>query len=623
MHNKRVLTSAPILAVSAIVFATGALWAESNLRNTHGTEQAFLITSDDGNEFVSNIDSSLPESIETTLAEYIASAPQGSARLSELNTFSFYSEGSTDLLLASRSYLGRILASRNRFNEAFEFLESLSQEERHATDSTFAYAETLKGLGNYQAAVTAYEHHITQNPNHQAGHINYAILLADLERHMDAIEVLNQAIEITNGKRKGKALSLLGMSLMELAAFGEAETAFERSIEYRPTHGPTWRRLAYSRSKIETFSEAEIVSTFERSDAVSPGNARTKVDLADYYFSVGRFDDALDYYKQATKLAPTKASYAIKRATNLIASERPAAARKVLKKAKAIELSSSDAKHVKKIDLLLNGNDAKILKLLGNTVKDDKSELGSFLTVLLHLKIGDFESAAIELAVLPQESTFIEPGKFLLAKHYFRAGRISEAENLLTELTVAGTQSPIYWLYFGRTQTAQNSMQSAHDAHKRAYDLYPESGRVTIEYTHALRNLGQNQASIDILLTYLEDSPKDSRALLALAGFFDLDRNYDRAEQIYRLVYDQQSGDSKTAKKLASVQLRANRIEAALTTLDQALEQSPSDIEARLLKAETLSKLGRKSDSVIEYQRVLKLDEDNETAQYALDQLTG
>ena len=72
MYNKRIITSAPFLAASAIVFASGALWTESNIRNTQDEAQAFLIASDDGLEFVHAIESTLPEELESELTEYIA-----------------------------------------------------------------------------------------------------------------------------------------------------------------------------------------------------------------------------------------------------------------------------------------------------------------------------------------------------------------------------------------------------------------------------------------------------------------------------------------------------------------------------------------------------------------------
>ena len=623
MYNKRLITSAPSLALSAIIFAGGALWVENSIRNAQGPEQAFLIASDDGLEFVHNIESALPRDVETHLSEFISGVAPQSLQIGTLNSLELYAEAAPETQRAMRSYVGRVLTSRNQFRDALVFLNSLSQVERQATSSTFAYAEARKGLGETSAALDAYAYHIRANPNHQAGHINYAILLADLDRHEDAIAVLNKTIEITNGKRKGKALALLGISLMELEDYEQAEAAFGRSIEYRPTHGPTWRRLANSRAKTGRFSEEDVISTFLRSDAVAPGSARTKADLANYYFSVGRFDDALEFYRNATKLAPTKASYALVRAVNLIASERPSAARKLLKKLRATKLSRAEEQQVRMIDVLLNGNSAKVLKMLGGANADYDSELDAFLMVLLHLEVGDFEGANEKLSKFGASSNYKSPARFILAKQLYRSERLGEAEALLSDLTTRSAQSPIYWLYLGRTKTAQNAPDDAYDAHKQAYDLYPESGKVTIEYARSLRALGQSQNAIEVLLTYLEEKPKESRALIALADFYDMDGNLERAEQIYKLVHDQQTDSYDTATKLAIVQLRANRVRAALSTLDRVIEQNPSETQVRLLRADALQKLGRYEDAAIEYERVLKLDANNETAKSALVQLAG
>ena len=159
----------------------------------------------------------------------------------------------------------------------------------------------------------AYRTHISQNPNHQAGHINYAIYLANLDQREEAIRVLQRAIEITSGNRKGKSYSLLGIQKVHLAAYQDAVDSFERSIQLRPGHGPTWRRLASAKAKLPDYTQQDVISTFQKSDAVSPENANTKEELAAYLFSIGRFDEALPYYREASKLAPEKVSMLVRR----------------------------------------------------------------------------------------------------------------------------------------------------------------------------------------------------------------------------------------------------------------------------------------------------------------------
>ena len=623
MHKKRIVTSAPALTVLAVCAISGTLWTEAQIRTVQAIGPSFQIVSDDGEEFELSDNSSLPEEIKKAVHDYVGNSMLGDISLTSLDNVPAFSSAETADRLGIIAYLGRVLASKNRFDEAFQILASLTEDERNRFDSSFAYAETLKGLGKVDAANAAYAAHISNNDAHQAGHINYAIFLADQEKYEEAILVLERAIDITSGNRKGKSYSLLGITHSKLGNFLEAEAAFEESIRFRPGHGATWRRLAGTRSKLANFSQGDIISTFQKSDAVAPGNANTKQEFAAYYFSVGRFDEALPLYRDASKLAPEKTGLLLERVQNLIASERPSAARRLLKKIKAQRLSASEKDQVKILDLVLNGKQSSILKFLDTRKVRQETDADRFNLLLAFLDVGDFENARSTAAGLSDHSNYSEPSHFLLGRSLYRSGRYADALSLFSQLTKNNELSPAYWLYLGRTHTEMSELNSALQAIEKAYTLYPGSGRVVIDYSKALSNVGDRPKAAEVLFSYLEANQKDSRALTALAEFYVSGKNYDRAEQLYKVVYELQSDNMRVAKGLARVQVEAGRPASAIRTLGRIIAQEPSDTEARLMRARAHGALGDTQAAIFEYQAVLKLDASNETAKTELQKMGG
>lgn len=616
MHRKRILTSAPALSVAVLAFVAAAWAVEGQMRDNHQSLLAFALSSEDGQEFDARITTSLPEAVTAQLSAYVAATPSGEFTALTLQAHTAYREALPEHKRAMLAYVGRVLSARNRFEEALPLLESLSAIERTSLDAGFAYAETLKNIGDTDAARAAYQAHIEHSPNHQAGHINYAILLMRLDQHAQALPVLERAIEITSGRRKGKSYALLGMLHMELDRYALAELAFQQSIEFRPSHAPTWRRLAVAQARTGAFTQQQVVATFERAAALSPGNGLIEARLAEFYFSVGRFDDALAHFRNATRHSPEQAELFLDRSLNLLMSERPTAAGRVLQQMDELDLTPSQARQRQVLEGLVNRSAGDLERFAGMSAADpERTARESFLQVLANLELGDFEMARRLASGFDTASPYAQPAQFQLARHLYRGDRPAEARQRLAALVEGNDQSPIFWLYLGR---AEADPPEALSAHRRAHALLPRSGRMTIEYAQALDAAGQFEPATALLFAYLDTHPNETRALRALAQIFDANARVQRAEQIYRIIHDLNTDDRAAGQDLADAQVRAGRFDAALVTLDSLIESEPSRIAIRQARVETLLRLGRTQEARRELQRILRLDPDNENARSML-----
>jgi predicted Zn-dependent protease len=143
---------------------------------------------------------------------------------------------------------------------------------------------------------------------------------------------------------------------------------------------------------------------------------------------------------------------------------------------------------------------------------------------------------------------------------------------------------------------------------------------MTIELSQTLNALGHTEDAISHLFAYLDDRPNDTRVLRALAEIHEASGNREGAEQVYRVIYDLDTDDVVIGTALADVQIRAERFQQALETLNALIDQQPSETGLRRRRAETLLNLGQQREAHAEAERILRPDP---TYEFAVSTLAG
>ncbi len=183
------------------------------------------------------------------------------------------------------------LSTANAYRSLQRLCDELTVAERRAYDLQFRCALTLSKRRQTEAAVTAYQALLNDEPNHQAAAINLGLLLHKLDNYVAAEQALKHAVNISSGSRKAKALAALGSNYTALQQFQSAATYYDRSIQYRPGHAPTWLKLAQVRAILnENFDE--VSKTFERALALQPDYGRAAHAYGRYQLKHLAFDAA-------------------------------------------------------------------------------------------------------------------------------------------------------------------------------------------------------------------------------------------------------------------------------------------------------------------------------------------
>lgn len=609
MHEQSPFFSAPVLAGLALGIVGVAFAAELVVRNDDQTGIVRTISSDDQQEIERTVASDLDEDFQADLVAIVQDTNLAPLTSDKLRSTLFFRNASQDERPKFEAFIGDLLAKRKRHEEALSILTALSPEQRIEHGSSFAYAQSYRGAGNTEAAINAYAIHVAANPNHNPGYVNYGILLAETGQHEEAIRVFERSVDITSSSRKGKSLSLLGQSQMTLNAYEDAIDSFDKSIQFRPDSGPTWRRFATAKARAGSYPTEEIEADYQRALALSPGSAATMKEWAEYNYSFGRFETALPMLRDASAEASKDFDILFSRSVNLLASERPRAARQIIRQMENVGMSAEQGVLLRALQEASGVIRPPTIETRDETCADrETSERHAYMCLLLQLATDEMEAAIDVAETLPETSIFTQPAAFALARYEYRQGSASTASERLDILLTKNPESPLFWLYKARALAIEEANDEALAAFQSALELNPESRKITLEQSDHLLKMEAYEQAEQVLASYSELKPNDASILAALAGVHEAAGNPEKAEEtLIQLTQMSEENDAEITQQLVAVQVSLEKFADALENADNLLEQDPANISVRELRVQALLELGQEDEAQAEIDRIRRL----------------
>ncbi|MEO1321810.1 MAG: tetratricopeptide repeat protein [Pseudomonadota bacterium] len=625
MHEQSRLFSAPVLTALAVGLTSVAFAAEMVVRTDDQAGIVRTISSDDQQEIERQVESDLDADFQADLVEIVQDPSLSPLTSDTLRSTLFFRTADQADRPKFEAYVGGLLAKRKRHEEALSVLSALSPEQRIEHGSSFAYAQSYRGAGNVQAAINAYAVHITANPNHNPGYVNYGILLAETGQHEEAVRVFERSVDITSSSRKGKSLSLLGQSQMALGTYEEAVDSFDKSIQFRPNSGATWRRFATAKARAGTYPAKEIEADYVRALALAPDSAPTMRDWGEFNFSLGRFETALPLFRSASEIASNDFSVLFSRSVNLLASERPRAARQVIRQMANIELSTEQSLLLQALQEASGVIRPPTIETRDSTcTAPQPNEQQTYLCLLLSLATDEMATAITAAERLPATSIYTQPATFALARYEYRQGSPETASERLDVLLTNNPESPLFWLYKARALETSESNNEALAAYRSALELNPESRKITLELSDHLVRMEFFDEAEAILTGYSSVNADDASVLMALARVYEASGDPEKAEEtLLQLMSVGDENDAEIIQQLVGVQVSLEKFEDALETADNLLEQDPANISVRELRVEALQALDRDAEAEEELDRIRRLTPESQETDTELAELTS
>ena len=156
-----------------------------------------------------------------------------------------------------------------------------------------------------------------------------------------------------------------------------------------------------------------------------------------------------------------------------------------------------------------------------------------------------------------------------------------ESFQLATEISPDAVEA---WTQLGNSLATVGKMREAAQAYREAFRLAPESIPVHVDLSHVLFALGDVKQALETL------------------------------EKAHRLA----PGDTSLLRGLAGMYLSANQRAAALDATLKLLELKPEDVVANCDAAWLLLKLGREDEAATLFERLRRMDRDQDHELYAI-----
>jgi len=133
---------------------------------------------------------------------------------------------------------------------------------------------------------------------------NRALELYKKGQYPAAIAPLKQVIE--NNPTDEMALSLLGITYLQLNSFVEAERFFKQALEKNSKNVEAYNNLSLVYYKQQRYEAA--ISELRKSLSVQPNNIETLKSLASIYYEIGQADEAIQEFKRIIQQDPKSES---------------------------------------------------------------------------------------------------------------------------------------------------------------------------------------------------------------------------------------------------------------------------------------------------------------------------
>lgn len=141
--------------------------------------------------------------------------------------------------------------------------------------------------------------------------------------------------------------------------------------------------------------------------------------------------------------------------------------------------------------------------------------------------------------------------------------------------------------------------------YEKSLALKPKRLDALSEIAYSHQWTGGHAPAIGYFERYLSIDPADLKIKKSLAETYSWEKEYDKAERIYKEVI-KATGDDEAKVSLAEIFVWTKRWDDACALLAEVLKNRPADIDAKMLLAESLQYSGKTDEAIRLYREILE-----------------
>jgi len=198
-------------------------------------------------------------------------------------------------------YLGVILKSQNKFQEAVDHFEQALRIDPDYTDAHYNLALALAELNRLDAATDHLRYYIAKTPPAALPHVDLGNYLGQQGKVDEQIREYQEALKID--PRSAAAHFALGNALTTLGELEEATKHLSRAVELSPETGDFYLSLGNLLVKQDRLQEA--TENFREAIRVSPDLLPARINLGRLLAAQGDLPAAIEIFRETARIDPT------------------------------------------------------------------------------------------------------------------------------------------------------------------------------------------------------------------------------------------------------------------------------------------------------------------------------
>ena len=179
------------------------------------------------------------------------------------------------------------------------------------------------------------------------------------------------------------------------------------------------------------------------------------------------------------------------------------------------------------------------------------------------------------------------------ADQLFAARRYAEAAESYLAMVREDPDNPAIRVRLGASQYQLGDFEASAMSFRSVLKSHPENARALAGLGMSLNSLDRPAEARPVLERAVKRAPSDRMSRLALANSFTELGEFLRADELLRLLTDENQKDWEAWYFLAALRFRNNYHQQALEALDRCLTLRPGDRDTRILRVRSIVKLGR------------------------------
>jgi len=230
----------------------------------------------------------------------------------------------------------------------------------------------------------------------------------------------------------------------------------------------------------------------------------------------------------------------------------------------------------------------KAEQVLRQAIKDDEDDVQRYVSLveLLSSKV-NLEKAMAELKAFIQQKPELYELQFVMAGMYQRAGKVSDAKDVLSEIIAEKSYDPegvkarnalaVILLSEGDVEGAKKYVDQVIAEHPSNNDALLTNGKLSLMAADAV-------SAINDLRTVVKNEPKNAEASLLLAKAHELNNESSLAEDVLKRSIEANPIDYNVHVNYANYLAQKNRMNSALNIVERALSYFKDNYELLDLK---------------------------------------